>query len=126
MLYEQTSVIITTQSRLRGMAPGLWRQEDDHGHARPDPPSRRDHRNRERLLEIEAQGLLIRLLRKVLNRKLLCLGVGQNWMPIVDQFLMPIDNRLPKNKLSATLLGNYLLLTGVFKCIMNLARVLTS
>ena len=57
-LYEQTSGDHYHQSRLRGMAPGLRRQEDDHRHARPYHPSLRDHRDWKRLLENETQGLL--------------------------------------------------------------------
>ena len=62
-LYEQTSVIITTNLSLRGMAPGLRRQEDDHRHARSPHASLRDPRNRKRLVEDEAPFLLNRLLR---------------------------------------------------------------
>ena len=52
-LYERTSVVITTNLRLRGVAYGVRRSQDDHGSARPRHPSLRYRRDRQRQLALQ-------------------------------------------------------------------------
>ena len=52
-LYENTSLLITTNSGIRRLAAGVRRREDDHRHARPPDPSLRHHRDRQHQLAVQ-------------------------------------------------------------------------
>ena len=52
-LYERTSTVITHKPRLRRVAVGLRRPQDDHGATRPAHPPLRDRRDRQRELALQ-------------------------------------------------------------------------
>jgi len=52
-LYENTSLLITTNLAFADWAAGVRRRQDDHRHARPAHPSLRHHRDRKRKLALQ-------------------------------------------------------------------------
>jgi DNA replication protein DnaC len=56
-LYERTSLIVTTKSRIQRMGNHLRRRQDDHGAPLPPDPPLRHRRDRQRELPLQAPQL---------------------------------------------------------------------